>query len=81
MTQAGKTVRQKGTEGMVCGGLCVFLGGDWNFISKIYQVTVKRSKQYMPTFPVPWGKRQKRKALQLLNGSSFDQRRSNRARR
>ena len=56
LTQAGKVVRQRGTKKMACGGLC-FLGGDWNFISKIYQVTAKRGRQYMPTVPVPWGKR------------------------
>lgn len=46
--------QKDGMWGTVC-----FLGGDWNFLSKIYQVTAKRGKQYMPTFPVPWGKRQK----------------------
>ena len=46
--------RKDGVWGIVC-----FPGGDWNFISKIYQVTAKSGKQHMPTFPVPWGKRQK----------------------
>lgn len=37
MTQAGKVVRQRGTEKMACGGLCVF----WEVTGISYQRSIR----------------------------------------
>lgn len=47
ITDPGRKLFNKEAQNGWSMWIVCFLGGDWHFISKIYQVPIKRNKQYM----------------------------------